>query len=254
MEYHHVIELKDPQLDIHHLNVDSIIDQCGFPFSFTYDEIWQITWHLIGQPVHKEKKKVVIISDKPASLTNLLVNRLKSLFDIELLGISSVSQIAKFQESNIVDYFISTLRIPDIPNLLKVHPLLQETEIKYLKNYLDTFEIETGQEMDAPITEMILQDGSDDLPHIFQQMESIVIQEGVIPYPFLRLFKMGASIPLTIGDSWYFSLRQHEIVNKNFVIRMPHDAESIVFCFFTSTQDYLAYMEKQAQKSQAVRA
>lgn len=241
-----IIELNDDFYKKIYNKVKEIISECQFGFDFNNDNYWQIAWHIINyeQTKHSTKKNVVIVSDKPTSLNEILIKNLNRLFDIEIIGITSLNQLDKYKDFYSIDYYISTLNIP-VTNVLKVHPLLSTSEINYLKQYLDTYTNEKSSTNDEIETySYILDNGKTE--DVLKFIDDTVQTQNIIGHSILEILKDNyyktKAHPLILNNTVIFNLREHEIVKKNCVISLSFKNKNIKFLFLNSQHTYLDYI------------
>lgn len=190
------------------------------------DDYWRIAWHFISV-MNKEnnKKKILIVSDKPKSLIDILIENLYELFDIELMGITGVAQLEKYLKAYHIDYLISTLNLEEYENVLKVHPLLQTKEINYLKQYLDTHKIKTKRIInDVDFKEYEIDAKYTNIKEVFYLIDEMLQNEKVISHSLFEI--MSTNFNKIQNDHFiynkilYINIREHEIVNRNCIIKI----------------------------------
>lgn len=190
------------------------------------DDYWRIAWHFISV-MNKEnnKKKILIVSDKPKSLIDILIENLYELFDIELMGITGVAQLEKYLKAYHIDYLISTLNLEEYENVLKVHPLLQTKEINYLKQYLDTHNIKTKRIInDVDFKEYEIDAKYTNIKEVFYLIDEMLQNEKVISHSLFEI--MSTNFNKIQNDHFiynkilYINIREHEIVNRNCIIKI----------------------------------
>lgn len=257
-EFFHVIELKDQQFNFIYDQINAFIFEIQFPFSFSNEDIWRITWHVIAfKQQDTDKKQVLIVSDKPRSLIQILLETLKQNFDVKIIGVTSLSQIKHYLEYYDIDFILSTINITNHENVLKIHPLLRKKEIDYLKQYLDT-----PQKQFDHITSTKFQTYSYkiheelNMKEIFDFIDLILVEKNIVSHAVSKLlihsFNKNPK-PFIFQNKLIISLYEHEIINQNCAIYIkvstPKNieslfcAEEVVVIFSKTIEDYLRYIE-----------
>lgn len=257
-EFSHVIELNDKQYNSIYDQIETFMNQLNLPFSFSREDIWRITWHIISwkQQV-KSKKQILIVSDKPRSLIQILIQTLKQNFDVKIIGVTSLLQLKQYLEYYDIDYILSTINITNQQNVLKVHPLLQKKDIDYLKQYLDTptkqFDPLLSKQFQACSFEV---NKMQDISELFEYIDKILVERNIVSHPISKLLMNSfnkVEHPFVYKNKWIMSLYEHEIINQNFSIRIssnnlifkksPCNIDEIIIIFATSIEDYIKYIE-----------
>lgn len=190
------------------------------------DDYWRIAWHFISV-MNKETniKKVLIVSDKPKSLIDILIDNLYELFDIELMGITGIAQLEKYLKAYQIDYLISTLNLEGYDNVLKVHPLLQTKEINYLKQYLDTHKIKRKTIInDTNFKEYEIDAKYTNIKDVFYLIDEMLQNEKVISHSLSEIMNTNFNKILNYhfidNKILYINIREHEIVNRNCILNI----------------------------------
>jgi mannitol operon transcriptional antiterminator len=257
-EFSHVIELNDKQYNSIYDQIETFMNQLNLPFSFSREDIWRITWHIISwkQQV-KSKKQILIVSDKPRSLIQILIQTLKQNFDVNIIGVTSLLQMKQYLEYYNIDYILSTINITNRKDILKVHPLLQKKDIDYLKQYLDTpqkqFDALLSTQFQTCSFEM---DKIQDVSELFEHIDQILVENNIVSYPVSKLLVNSfnkVEHPFIYKNKWIMSLYEHEIINQNFAIHisinnrvfkdLPCNVDEINVVFATSIEDYIKFIE-----------
>lgn len=257
-EFSHVIELNDKQYNSIYDQIETFMNQLNLPFSFSREDIWRITWHIISwkQQV-KSKKQILIVSDKPRSLIQILIQTLKQNFDVKIIGVTSLLQLKQYLEYYDIDYILSTINITNQQNVLKVHPLLQKKDIDYLKQYLDTptkqFDTLLSKQFQTCSFEV---NKMQDISELFEYIDKILVEHNIVSHPISKLLMNSfnkVEHPFVYKNKWIMSLYEHEIINQNFSIRIssnnlifkksPCNIDEIIIIFATSIEDYIKFIE-----------
>ena len=253
-EFSHVIELNDKQYNSIYDQIETFMNQLNLPFSFSCEDVWRITWHIISwkQQV-KSKKQILIVSDKPRSLIQILIQTLKQNFDVKIIGVTSLLQMKQYLEYYDIDYILSTINITNQKDILKVHPLLQKKDIDYLKQYLDT----PQKQFDALLSTQFQTysfeiDKIQGVSELFEHIDQILVENNIVSYPVSKLLMnifIKVKNPFIYKNKWIMSLYEHEIINKNFAIHisinnrvfkdLPCNVDEINVVFATSIEDYI---------------
>lgn len=113
------------------------------------DELWRIAYYFIDayqRERQNKKQRIIIVSDKSQEVISILKNRLYSLFNIEIVAASYPLQAQGIIKRIEFDYVISTLDIGfEGYKVLRIHPLLSDDNIMFLKAYLSTHTQKTNQ-------------------------------------------------------------------------------------------------------------
>lgn len=221
------------------------------------DDYWRIAWHFISV-MKKEKniKKVLIVSDKPKSLIDILIDNLYELFDIELMGITGVAQLEKYLKAYQIDYLISTLNLEGYDNVLKVHPLLQTKEINYLKQYLDTHKMKKKEIMNDSNYKVYELDAKDsNSKELFSLIDELLQNEKIISHSLSEImstnFNKIQNHHFIYNKVLYINIREHEIVNRNCIININlkildnkifEDVDYIKLIVTRSVSEYIDYL------------
>lgn len=255
-EFSHVIELDDKQYNSVYEHIKRSINQLNLPFSFSSEDIWRISWHILSwKQQTANKKQILIVSDKPRSLIQILIQTLKQNFDIKIIGVTSLLQMNQYLEYYNVDYILSTINITDQKDVLKVHPLLQQKEIDYLKQYLDT-----PQKQFDPLLSTQFQtysfkiDQVQEVHKVFDQVDQVLIKHNIISQPVSKLLMNSfnnVKRPFIYKNKWIMSLYEHEIINQNCNVcihttglkQAQINIDEIIIIFATSIEDYLRFIE-----------
>ena len=257
-EFSHVIELNDKQYNSIYDQIETFMNQLNLPFSFSREDIWRITWHIISwkQKV-KSKKQILIVSDKPRSLIQILIQTLKQNFDVKIIGVTSLLQMKQYLEYYNIDYILSTINITNRKDILKVHPLLQKKDIDYLKQYLDT----PQKQFDALLSTQFQIysfeiDKIQSVIELFEHIDQILVENNIVSYPVSKLLVNSfnkVKNPFIYKNKWIMSLYEHEIINQNFAIHisinnrvfkdLPCNVDEINVVFATSIEDYIKFIE-----------
>ena len=257
-EFSHVIELNDKQYNSIYDQIETFMNQLNLPFSFSREDIWRITWHIISwkQQV-KSKKQILIVSDKPRSLIQILIQTLKQNFDVKIIGVTSLLQLKQYLEYYDIDYILSTINITNQQNVLKVHPLLQKKDIDYLKQYLDT----PQKQFDALLSTQFQIysfeiDKIQSVIELFEHIDQILVENNIVSHPVSKLLMntfIKVKNPFIYKNKWIMSLYEHEIINQNFAIHisinnrvfkdLPCNVDEINVVFATSIEDYIKFIE-----------
>lgn len=257
-EFSHVIELNDKQYNSIYDQIETFMNQLNLPFSFSREDIWRITWHIISwkQQV-KSKKQILIVSDKPRSLIQILIQTLKQNFDVKIIGVTSLLQMKQYLEYYNIDYILSTINITNRKDILKVHPLLQKKEIDYLKQYLDT----PQKQFDALLSTQFQIysfeiDKIQSVIELFEHIDQTLVENNIVSHPVSKLLMntfIKVKNPFIYKNKWIMSLYEHEIINQNFAIRisinnrvfkdLPCNVDEINVVFATSIEDYIKFIE-----------
>lgn len=257
-EFSHVIELNDKQYNSIYDQIETFMNQLNLPFSFSREDIWRITWHIISwkQQV-KSKKQILIVSDKPRSLIQILIQTLKQNFDVKIIGVTSILQMKQYLEYYDIDYILSTINITNRKDILKVHPLLQKKDIDYLKQYLDT----PQKQFDALLSTQFQIysfeiDKIQGVSVLFEHIDQILVENNIVSHPVSKLLMNSFNKiknPFIYKNKWIISLYEHEIINQNFAIHirinnqvfkdLPCNVDEINVIFSTSIEDYIKLIE-----------
>lgn len=257
-EFSHVIELNDKQYNSIYDQIETFMNQLNLPFSFSREDIWRITWHIISwkQQV-KSKKQILIVSDKPRSLIQILIQTLKQNFDVKIIGVTSLLQMKQYLEYYNIDYILSTINITNRKDILKVHPLLQKKDIDYLKQYLDT----PQKQFDALLSTQFQTysfeiDKIQGVSELFEHIDQILVENNIVSHPVSKLLMnifIKVKNPFIYKNKWIMSLYEHEIINQNFAIHisinnrvfkdLPCNVDEINVVFATSIEDYIKFIE-----------
>lgn len=257
-EFSHVIELNDKQYNSIYDQIETFMNQLSLPFSFSREDIWRITWHIISwkQQV-KSKKQILIVSDKPRSLIQILIQTLKQNFDVKIIGVTSLLQMKQYLEYYNIDYILSTINITNRKDILKVHPLLQKKDIDYLKQYLDT----PQKQFDALLSTQFQIysfeiDKIQSVIELFEHIDQILVENNIVSHPVSKLLMntfIKVKNPFIYKNKWIMSLYEHEIINQNFAIHisinnrvfkdLPCNVDEINVVFATSIEDYIKFIE-----------
>lgn len=257
-EFSHVIELNDKQYNSIYDQIETFMNQLNLPFSFSREDIWRITWHIISwkQQV-KSKKQILIVSDKPRSLIQILIQTLKQNFDVKIIGVTSLLQMKQYLEYYNIDYILSTINITNRKDILKVHPLLQKKDIDYLKQYLDT----PQKQFDALLSTQFQIysfeiDKIQSVIELFEHIDQILVENNIVSHPVSKLLMntfIKVKNPFIYKNKWIMSLYEHEIINQNFAIHisinnrvfkdLPCNVDEINVVFATSIEDYIKFIE-----------
>lgn len=199
----------------------------------------------------------MIVSDKPRSLIQILIQTLKQNFDVKIIGVTSLLQLKQYLEYYDIDYILSTINITNQQNVLKVHPLLQKKDIDYLKQYLDTptkqFDPLLSKQFQACSFEV---NKMQDISELFEYIDKILVERNIVSHPISKLLMNSfnkVEHPFVYKNKWIMSLYEHEIINQNFSIRIssnnlifkksPCNIDEIIIIFATSIEDYIKYIE-----------
>ena len=257
-EFSHVIELNDKQYNSIYDQIETFMNLLNLPFSFSREDIWRITWHIISwkQQV-KSKKQILIVSDKPRSLIQILIQTLKQNFDVKIIGVTSLLQMKQYLEYYNIDYILSTINITNRKDILKVHPLLQKKDIDYLKQYLDT----PQKQFDALLSTQFQTysfeiDKIQGVSELFEHIDQILVENNIVSHPVSKLLMnifIKVKNPFIYKNKWIMSLYEHEIINQNFAIHisinnrvfkdLPCNVDEINVVFATSIEDYIKFIE-----------
>lgn len=257
-EFSHVIELNDKQYNSIYDQIEVFMNQLNLPFSFSCEDVWRITWHIISWKQQTESKKhILIVSDKPRSLIQILIQTLKQNFDVKIIGVTSLLQMKQYLEYYDIDYILSTINITNRKDILKVHPLLQKKEIDYLKQYLDT-----PQKQFDPLLSTQFQiypfemDKIESINIFFDHIDQILVENDIVSHPVSKLLMNSfnkVKNPFIYKNKWIMSLYEHEIINQNFAIHisinnrvfkdLPCNVDEINLIFATSIEDYIKFIE-----------
>lgn len=258
LEFSRVIELDDKLYHSIFEKIEMILQELSLPFSFTNDDIWRITWHIIPwTQTNYSKKQVLIVSDKPQSLIQILIQTLKQKFDIEIIGVTSLLQMKKYFNYYKIDYILSTMNITNTTNVLKVHPLLQEKELNYLKRFLDTHEQQANLISSSNfVTYHIKICIEKEIDEIFTELDHTLIQNNIISHSISKLlmnYFIKINKPFIYKNTLILNLREHEIINQNCAIYIQYtnnstikkklfDAEKTIVIFAKSVEDYVNFI------------
>lgn len=257
-EFSHVIELNDKQYNSIYDQIKTFMNQLDIPFSFSSEDIWRITWHIISwkQQVNI-KKQILIVSDKPHSLIQIMIQTLKQNFDVNIIGVTSLLQMKQYLEYYNIDYILSTINITNRKDILKVHPLLQKKDIDYLKQYLDT----PQKQFDALLSTQFQIysfeiDKIQSVIELFEHIDQILVENNIVSHPVSKLLMntfIKVKNPFIYKNKWIMSLYEHEIINQNFAIHisinnrvfkdLPCNVDEINVVFATSIEDYIKFIE-----------
>lgn len=257
-EFSHVIELNDKQYNSIYDQIKTFMNQLDIPFSFSSEDIWRITWHIISwkQQVNI-KKQILIVSDKPHSLIQIMIQTLKQNFDVNIIGVTSLLQMKQYLEYYNIDYILSTINITNRKDILKVHPLLQKKDIDYLKQYLDT----PQKQFDALLSTQFQIysfeiDKIQSVIELFEHIDQILVENNIVSHPVSKLLVNSfnkVKNPFIYKNKWIMSLYEHEIINQNFAIHisinnrvfkdLPCNVDEINVVFATSIEDYIKFIE-----------
>lgn len=257
LEFSRVIELDDKLYHSIFNQMHSTLQYLSLPFPLTSDDIWRITWHIISWiQTRNEKKQILIVSDKPQSLIQILIQTLKQKFDVEIIGVTSLLQMKKYLKFYRIDYILSTINIAYIPNVLKVHPLLQETEITYLKQFLDTHEKQ--HDLDSSMsfnTYHIKINKEKDIKDIFIRIDDTLIKNNIVSHSVSSLltnYFSSTNKPFIFENTLILSLREHEIINQNCSICIHYDdlpikeklynTDKTIIVFAKTIEDYIIFI------------
>ncbi len=132
---HPVVELADEAF----LQVYEKIDPLFSDEQMTRDEKWRIAAHFIAGTEYSDQKghkRVLVVSDKPSTFINLLIDQIVPMFDIEIVGITGLAQLEKYRKVVPVDCLLSTihLRMEGV-EVVEVHPLLTLKDIGVLEEH-----------------------------------------------------------------------------------------------------------------------
>lgn len=257
-EFSHVIELNDKQYNSIYDQIETFMNQLNLPFSFSREDIWRITWNIISwkQQV-KSKKQILIVSDKPRSLIQILIQTLKQNFDVKIIGVTSLLQMKQYLEYYNIDYILSTINITNRKDILKVHPLLQKKEIDYLKQYLDTPQKQFDALLSAQFQIYSFEiDKIQSVIELFEHIDQILVENNIVSHPVSKLLMntfIKVKNPFIYKNKWIMSLYEHEIINQNFAIHisinnrvfkdLPCNVDEINVVFATSIEDYIKFIE-----------
>lgn len=247
IEYRDVIGLKKSEyLEVWN-NVVFYWNEMEGGWELTKDDYWRISWHFIkGKKCSKKKKQVLIVSDKPSSLIHYLVEDLNAFFELEIIGICGISGMRDYLKIYDVDYIISTVEVETEKQVLKVHPLLETSEIIYLKKYLDTHKVEKRNkecEWKYKSSYKEYKDIDD-----FAKAAAIFLQkcEATSTY-FMPLIKEELK---NVQEGWKFkdryilSLKEHVLLKKNVVYRgVINSLGRIDLVACCSKAEYLEYID-----------
>lgn len=257
-EFSHVIELNDKQYNSIYDQIKTFMNQLDIPFSFSSEDIWRITWHIISwkQQVNI-KKQILIVSDKPHSLIQIMIQTLKQNFDVNIIGVTSLLQMKQYLKYYNIDYILSTINITNRKDILKVHPLLQKKDIDYLKQYLDT----PQKQFDALLSTQFQTysfeiDKIQGVSELFEHIDQILVENNIVSHPVSKLLMnifIKVKNPFIYKNKWIMSLYEHEIINQNFAIHisinnrvfkdLPCNVDEINVVFATSIEDYIKFIE-----------
>lgn len=255
-EYKNIVSLKiDSYFKVMEQVKECWINSDLLPMS--EDDYWRIAWHFISV-MKKEKniKKVLIVSDKPKSLIDILIDNLYELFDIELMGITGVAQLEKYLKAYQIDYLISTLNLEGYDNVLKVHPLLQTKEINYLKQYLETHKMKKKEIMsDSNFKNYEIDVQDSDSKELFSLIDKLLQNEKIISHSLSEImstnFNKIKNHHFIYNKILYINIREHEIVNRNCIININlkildnkifEDVDYIKLIVTRSVSEYIDYV------------
>ena len=205
----------------------------------------------------KEQKQILIVSDKPRSLIQILIQTLKQNFDVKIIGVTSLLQMKQYLEYYNIDYILSTINITNRKDILKVHPLLQKKDIDYLKQYLDT----PQKQFDALLSTQFQIysfeiDKIQSVIELFEHIDQILVENNIVSHPVSKLLMntfIKVKNPFIYKNKWIMSLYEHEIINQNFAIHisinnrvfkdLPCNVDEINVVFATSIEDYIKFIE-----------
>lgn len=107
------------------------------------EEVGYLTVHFSAalertKNIDKKRPSVLVVCAAGTGTANLLSSRLKSLFDIKIVGVAPCRQVQMMLDSRHVDIVVSTVPIPQVGvPLLIVNPLLPPHDITLLENHMD---------------------------------------------------------------------------------------------------------------------
>lgn len=186
------------------------------------DDFWRIAIHYIFQSTFAEErtKNVLILSDKSETMIEMLISQLNALYDVRIVGVTGVAQLQSKLRILPVDVVLSTVKI-DIENykVAKVHPLLGENGINYLKSFLDTRPSKDiyNRHHDTILSfSDIIAYGFDDLCRTMQNILNENNVKGSISGDFLEHYKYGAV-------SQFLFYKSYMIVQTQFSRIIDHD-------------------------------
>lgn len=268
-----VIELKNEQ---YQEIFETIQQYCPIlPFlsrELLEEDYWRISWHFIAnmeKQSPRDKKKVLLVSDKSKSLLKLLIDRLRSLFEIEIIGISGYAQLEKYRNSFHIDCIISTMKVElNGIEYVQVHPLLSFQDIARLKEHFDTHQMldrSTENEFMDVVKICSASLIPEDITMGIRNIANHLLQEKVVSVDvynvLLAEFNKQATNYFVVNDTLYLNMRSHVIVNKNYIIKYKNDRgirgvsnatiTNIAFIASTEEELYLRYLELNMMKEDA---
>ena len=166
------IETKNPILDSIKINYEyefnlikdvlvSIKDR--FTNTISEDEIGFLTLYICSalqetqNNAKKEKTSVLIVCASGYATGRLVENKIKSLFSVNVIGVTSRRNISYFLLMHEIDFIISTIELEDEYGapIIKVSPLLERDEVEFLKQHLFEKSLQISQNTISDIISII---------------------------------------------------------------------------------------------------
>lgn len=223
------------------------------------DQYWRLAWHFIYcmEAYHKTpKKRVLIVSDKSASLNLILLRRLDSLFDVEIIGICGYAQVEKYRAAFPIDCILATMRL-DVKgiDLVHVHPLLSNYDIARLKEHLNTPVREISDTVDNLYHEVIWKWSHDmELKEITEHLSKLLQENHAVSIDVAN--ELETEIRKLEGklfrhrDVYIMNIRNHPLVRKNMIIygygkpALMEGIHKILLIAVREEADYICFLEK----------
>lgn len=109
------------------------------------DELSYITMYICAakdnmkERLQKERKNVIIACNSGFATARLLESRINNIFDVNIIAITSIHDIKRYENSENIDYIISTIDIEDcyFAPVITVPAIFNDNDIDKLKEYFN---------------------------------------------------------------------------------------------------------------------
>lgn len=260
-----VVEIHEKEYEDMYIKIKEEVTWLSFlHHQVNNDDYWRIAWHFIAnrqQPYLRQN--VLIVSDKSKSLITILIRKLKKMFDIEIIGICSYSQLEKYMDSYPVDCIVSTMKLPNELNAIRVHPLLNEKDIQFLKQFLATHQHTVPMRIHEPFQNYYYKEDSTNLLDIIKHVDKQLLKYNIMNVSCLKELNINIKKLkeeyMIQGNILIISIRNHEFIKQNAVIIAELDKVCLInSCEIQevrviagiSSREYIAYIENILSKKE----
>jgi hypothetical protein len=224
-------------------------------YYFNEDEIWRIASIIFNYFSTNEfciTKNILIVTDKPKSMTKTFATKLTEMFCVNVIDIVGIGQINTYLKMFPVDYIVSTIHLREYENVICVHPLLDERDLISLKEKLPIHinNAEKAQRMTIySIGEV------DSIEDFLAKTADYLQSSGIIDAEFTELVQLSWQATheclLQKGEVAYFPFVSHTLpqINVEICARFHHlmneEVRGIRMVITTNERNYMLFLERE---------